>query len=92
MGVAVLLISEIEAITGDFRATEAGISYLADNIVFLRYLEVQGRATPGDRRTEKAPEQFREHTPRDRDYPLRHQSREATHRVTRYFARYPRVD
>jgi circadian clock protein KaiC len=42
MGVAVLLVSEVEAITGDFRATEAGISYLADNIVFLRYLEVQG--------------------------------------------------
>jgi len=42
MGVAVLLISEIEAITGEFRATEAGISYLADNIVFLRYLEIQG--------------------------------------------------
>jgi circadian clock protein KaiC len=42
MGVAVLLISEVEAITGEFRATEAGISYLADNIVFLRYLEVQG--------------------------------------------------
>jgi circadian clock protein KaiC len=42
MGVAVLLISEVEAITGDFRATEAGISYLADNIVFLRYFEVQG--------------------------------------------------
>jgi circadian clock protein KaiC len=42
MGVAVLLISEIEAITGEFRATEAGISYLADNIVFLRYLEVEG--------------------------------------------------
>jgi circadian clock protein KaiC len=43
MGVAVLLISEIEAITGEFRATEASISYLADNIVFLRYLEVQGQ-------------------------------------------------
>jgi circadian clock protein KaiC len=42
MGVAVLLINEVDAITGDFRATEAGISYLADNIVFLRYLEVQG--------------------------------------------------
>jgi circadian clock protein KaiC len=42
MGVAVLLISEIEAITGEFRATETGISYLADNILFLRYLEVQG--------------------------------------------------
>jgi circadian clock protein KaiC len=42
MGVAVLLVNEVEAITGDFRATEAGISYLADNIVFLRYLEVHG--------------------------------------------------
>jgi circadian clock protein KaiC len=42
MGVAVLLISEVEAITGEFRATEAGISYLADNIVFLRYLEIRG--------------------------------------------------
>jgi circadian clock protein KaiC len=29
-------------ITGDFRVTELGISYLADNIVFLRYLEIQG--------------------------------------------------
>jgi circadian clock protein KaiC len=38
----VLLISEVETITGEFRATEAGISYLADNIVFLRYLEIQG--------------------------------------------------
>jgi circadian clock protein KaiC len=42
MGVAVLLVSEIQSITGEFRATETGISYLADNIVFLRYLEVQG--------------------------------------------------
>jgi circadian clock protein KaiC len=42
MGVAILLISEVEAITGDFRATQAGLSYLADNIVFLRYLEMQG--------------------------------------------------
>jgi circadian clock protein KaiC len=43
MGVAVLLISEIEAITGEFQATEGGLSYLADNIVFLRYIEVQGQ-------------------------------------------------
>ncbi|MGB3137625.1 MAG: ATPase domain-containing protein [Nodosilinea sp.] len=42
MGVAVLLINEIESITGDFRATETGISYLADTIIFLRYLEIQG--------------------------------------------------
>jgi circadian clock protein KaiC len=42
MGVMVLLISEIESITGEFRATEVGISYIADNIIFLRYLEIQG--------------------------------------------------
>ena len=42
MGVAVLLINEVETITGDFRATEIGISYIADNLVFLRYLEMEG--------------------------------------------------
>jgi len=42
VGVTVILINETEGITGDFRATEIGISYLADNIVFLRYLEMQG--------------------------------------------------
>ncbi|OUL18613.1 ATPase domain-containing protein [Nostoc sp. 106C] len=42
MGVAVLLINEVETITGDFQVTEVGISYLADIIVFLRYLEMQG--------------------------------------------------
>ena len=41
-GIAVLLINEVEAVTGDFRITEAGISYMADNIVFLRYLELRG--------------------------------------------------
>ena len=42
MGIAVMLINEVEAITGEFRATEVGISYMADNILFLRYLEMQG--------------------------------------------------
>lgn len=42
MGVAVLLINEVESITGDFRPTENGISYVADNIVFLRYIEIKG--------------------------------------------------
>ncbi|MDZ8262988.1 ATPase domain-containing protein [Nostoc sp. ChiQUE01b] len=42
MGVAVVLINEIETITGEFRVTEIGISYLADTIIFLRYLEMQG--------------------------------------------------
>jgi circadian clock protein KaiC len=42
MGVTVLLVNEVEAITGDFRATDVGVSYLADNIVFLRYVEIDG--------------------------------------------------
>jgi circadian clock protein KaiC len=42
MGVAVLLINEVETITGEFRATEIGISYLGDTIIFLRYLEIRG--------------------------------------------------
>jgi circadian clock protein KaiC len=42
MSVTTLLINEVEAITGDFRATEIGISYIADNIIFLRYVEIDG--------------------------------------------------
>jgi circadian clock protein KaiC len=42
MGVAVLLINEVETITGDFRVTDVGVSYMADNIIFLRYLELRG--------------------------------------------------
>lgn len=42
MGVTALLINEVEWITGEFRATEGGISYLADNIIFMRFLEVRG--------------------------------------------------
>ncbi len=42
MGVTVILVNEVETIIGDFRATESGISYMADNIVFLRYLELGG--------------------------------------------------
>lgn len=41
-GLTVLLVDEVESITGDFQATEAGLGYLADNIIFLRYLEVRG--------------------------------------------------
>ncbi|MFE4107732.1 ATPase domain-containing protein [Almyronema epifaneia] len=43
MGVATLLINEIEDIAGGtFRATNMGVSYLADNIIFLRHLEIKG--------------------------------------------------
>jgi circadian clock protein KaiC len=43
MGVTVLIINEIETIAGgEFRATEVGISYLADAVILLRYVEMQG--------------------------------------------------
>jgi circadian clock protein KaiC len=45
MGVAVLLINEVESIVGDFRVTDVGVSYMADNIIFLRYLERRGEMT-----------------------------------------------
>ena len=42
IGVTVLLVTETQSIVGDFRATDVELSYLADNIVFLRYMEIQG--------------------------------------------------
>lgn len=42
MGVTILFTNEVEGITGDFRATEVGVSYLCDNLIFLRYLEIDG--------------------------------------------------
>jgi len=41
-GITVLLVNELRDITGTFRATEGEISHLADNLVFLRYLEIEG--------------------------------------------------
>jgi circadian clock protein KaiC len=42
LGVSVLLINETQAVTGQFQVTERGISYIADNILFLRYMEIEG--------------------------------------------------
>ncbi|WP_089649741.1 ATPase domain-containing protein [Halobacterium hubeiense] len=42
MGVTVVFVDEVGHVTGDFQPTEVGISYLADNIVFLRHIEVGG--------------------------------------------------
>jgi circadian clock protein KaiC len=41
-GVAVILINEIEDIIGNFRATNIAASYIADTIIFLKYLELRG--------------------------------------------------
>ena len=42
MGVTVLITTELSNVTGDFRITENGISYLSDNVIFMRYLEMKG--------------------------------------------------
>ncbi len=42
MGVAVILVDDVASITGDFQVTSDRISYLADTIVFLRYIELTG--------------------------------------------------
>lgn len=43
MGVTVILLNEIEAITGgEVRSTELGVSYLADTVILLRYMERDG--------------------------------------------------
>ncbi len=41
-GVTVILINEVEEVSGGLKITEIGISYLADNIIFLRYFEKDG--------------------------------------------------
>jgi circadian clock protein KaiC len=41
-GVTGIFVDETRTITGPFQATVENISYLADNIVFLRHLEVDG--------------------------------------------------
>ncbi len=43
MGISLILINEVHDITGDFKVSEHGISYIADNILFIRYIEVGGR-------------------------------------------------
>ncbi|MDQ3817088.1 MAG: AAA family ATPase [Acidobacteriota bacterium] len=42
-GVTTLLINEVENITGDLRATEFAVSYVADNIILMRYAEYNGQ-------------------------------------------------
>lgn len=41
--VTLLVTNEIEHLTGDLRLTELGVSYMFDNVLLLRYAEVEGR-------------------------------------------------
>ncbi|WP_255169703.1 ATPase domain-containing protein [Natrononativus amylolyticus] len=41
-GVTVIFIEEVGAVTGEFEATKRNLSYLADNILILRHLEING--------------------------------------------------
>jgi len=42
MGVTVVLTDEISSVTGSFQASDSHVSYLADSVLFLRYIEVDG--------------------------------------------------
>jgi len=42
MGVTVVLTDELSSVTGTFQASDSHVSYLADNVVFIRYIEVGG--------------------------------------------------
>jgi circadian clock protein KaiC len=42
MGVTGLVTNEVHQITGEFRATDQGMSYVADSIVVLRHVEYKG--------------------------------------------------
>ncbi|WP_262177790.1 ATPase domain-containing protein [Haloarcula laminariae] len=42
MGVTVALTDELSSVTGTFQASDSRVSYLADNVVFIRYIEVGG--------------------------------------------------
>lgn len=41
-GVTVILIDEVDAVTGEFQVTQGRVSYVADTIVFLRHIEMSG--------------------------------------------------
>lgn len=43
MGVTALVTNEVSRITGDFQVTETGISFTVDNVIFMRYLEMEGQ-------------------------------------------------
>lgn len=47
MGVTVILVDEVASITSEFEPTSENISYLADGIVFIRYLELEGELQKG---------------------------------------------
>ena len=42
-GITMVLIDEVKSITGEFQISGNHLSYLSDNIIFLRYLEMEGR-------------------------------------------------
>jgi circadian clock protein KaiC len=42
MGTTTILVEETGSVAGEFSATDSNLSYLADNIVFLRHLELRG--------------------------------------------------
>jgi circadian clock protein KaiC len=44
-GITALLTNEIAQLFGEFRLSEYGISFISDNVILLRYVELEGRVT-----------------------------------------------
>ena len=42
MGITAIITNEVSKITGEFQASDLDITVIADNVVFFRYLELQG--------------------------------------------------
>jgi len=42
-GITTFLVNEVERLTGELVITEIGVSYIVDNVLLLRYAEVDGR-------------------------------------------------
>ena len=45
IGITVILVNEVEVFAGEFQATAAGITYLSDNFLFMRYMERRIKGT-----------------------------------------------
>jgi len=76
-GVTAIFVDETRNVTGEFQATMENISYLADNIVFLRHLEVHGEMRKAIGVLKKANERLRADHPRVPDHQPRAQGRRA---------------
>ena len=82
-GVTTILTSEVRDITGNFQATDHPVSYLGDNLVFLRYLESNGELQRAIGVLETARDRLRANATHVQDYSEWVECRRVTYRVAR---------